>query len=258
MIMKWFSRAFKVLLIVVFFTSCKKENKVAVVINPQLLDTIFSSTYEGIIPCPDCPGVETSIRFYNDSTISRTIYYQDKNELPQTKVGTWKLKDSVFIAAFDREKLFYKIKDYNKLLRVGSDFKDVKGEFASDYVLNKKTKFNHKTIEGTYTVGDTLNLYNKLNIKHLKNEKYNLEFTFVNKLDSLTNCVTNLSANLDKGCQLNASLNDTNGNLRIIFTQKEAHVLYENIHKDSVKFNCNDSLRFVPFQASYKKRTSTL
>lgn len=250
--MNWFPRALKVLFIVCFFTACKKDNKVAIVIAQPLLDSIFCNTYEGIIPCPDCPGIETSIRIYKDSTISRTIYYQDRNELPITKVGTWKLNDSIFTATFDREKLFYRIKNYNQLLRVGSDLKEVKGELAEDYILHRKTKFKPENIVGTYTVGDTLNLFNRLKIKHIKNDKYNLEFTFYNKLDSLSNCTTNLNANLDKGNQLNAALNHK-GNLKIIFTKKEAHVLFENISKDSVKFKCNDSLRFVPFQTSYKK-----
>lgn len=255
--MKWVIKALQVLLIVFFFIACKKDKKVVVTIEQPLLDTIFCNTFEGIIPCPDCPGIETSIRIYKDSTISRTIYYQDKNELPATKVGTWKLNDSVFTATFDREKLFYRIKDYKQLLRVGSDLKEVKGEFANDYILRKKSKFKNHTIEGIYTVGDTINLHNKLKIKHLKSEKYNLEFTFYNKLDSLTNCKTTLKASLDKGNQLNAPLNNK-GNLRIIFTKKEAHVLFENIHRDSVKFKCNDSLRYVPFQGSYKKTKSTL
>lgn len=255
--MRWVIKALQVLFIVFFFTACRKDKKAAVVIEQPLLDTIFCNTFEGTIPCPDCPGIETSIRIYKDSTISRTIYYQDKNELPATKVGTWKLKDSIFTATFDREKLFYRIKDYKQLLRVGSDLKEVKGEFANDYILHKKTKFKHQTIEGIYTIGDTINLYNKLKINHLKKDNYNLEFTFYNKLDSLTNCKTNLNASLDKGNQLNAALNNDE-NLRIIFTKKEAHVLYENIHKDSVKFKCNDSLRFIPFQGSYKKTKSTL
>ncbi len=251
--MKRVIKTLQVLSIILLFTACKKADKPDVVIAQPLLDTIFCNTYEGIIPCPDCPGIESSIRIYKDSTISRTIYYEGKNELPLTKVGTWKRKDSVFIATFDREKLFFRIKDYNKILRVGSDLKEVTGEYANDYILHKKEKFNHQIIEGTYTVGDTLNLYNKLAIKHLKKEKYRLEFTFYNKFDSLTNCTTMLNAVLDKGNQLNAPLNN-NGNLKIIFTKKEAHVLYENIHKDSVKFKCNDSLRLVPFQASYKKQ----
>lgn len=245
---------------IVGFIGCSKKDKndAPIVIQQALLDTIYSSTYEGIIPCPDCPGIETSIRIYNDSTISRTIYYQDKNELPVTKIGTWKLKDSVFQATFDREKLFYKIKGTDKILRVGSDLKEVTGELAKDYVLHKSTLFKSKNIECEYVAGDTLNLYNKIKITHSKKDHFNVQFTHYNKLDSLTNCTTKLDAVLDKGHHLNIPLNKEKGNLRIIFTKKEAHVLFENISKDSIKFNCNDSLRFLPLEGSYRKLKSTL
>lgn len=244
---------FVVSLVIAGLTSCSKKEKPPVFIEPALLDTIFSSSYEGIIPCPDCPGVETIIRIYNDSTISRTVYYQEKTELPVTKVGSWKLKDSVFTATFDREKLFYKIKGIDQILRVGSDFKEVTGALAQDYVLHKAIPFKSKQIEGTYVVGDTLNLYNKITISHKKKDHFNIQFVHYNKVDSLNSCKTNLDAILDKGHQLSASVNKENGNLKVIFTKKEAHVFFENIDKDSVQFKCNDSLRSLPLQGSYKK-----
>lgn len=240
-------------------TACSKKDKEAhpVVIQPALLDTIYSSTYEGIIPCPDCPGIETSIRIYNDSTISRTIYYQERKELPVTKVGTWKLKDSIFEATFDREKLFYKIKGVDKILRVGSDLKEITGDMAAHYVLHKASPFKFKNIIGNYYAGDTLNLYNKVTISHTKKDHFNVQFIHYNKLDSLNNCKTKLDAVLDKGHQLNIALNENKGNLKIIFTKKEAHVLFENISKDSAFFKCKDSLRPLPIQGSYKKTKST-
>lgn len=245
-----------IIIAIIFFTSCKKDDKAVVFIEQSLLDTIFCNTYEGVIPCPDCPGIETSLRIYKDSTISRTIYYQERNELPETRIGTWKRKDSVFIATFDREKLFYKIKNQNIILRVGSDLKEVKGTFAPDYILRKKSSFKPETIENVYLSGDTINLYNKLVVKYDKKDTYNLQLTHFNKMDSLTNCTVNLKATLDKRFQLNAALNKTEGNLRVIFTQKEAHVLFEKIAKDSVRFKCNDSLKFAPFNGSYKKQTA--
>lgn len=255
--MQWIKNIIAVAVITTAFTACNKKDKVEIpiFIQPTLLDTIYSSTYEGTIPCPDCPGIETSIRIYNDSTISRTIYYQERNELPITKVGTWKLKDSIFEATFDREKLFYKIKGINKILRVGSDLKEVTGEMASHYVLNKAIPFKFKNIEGVYVVGDTLNLYNKINIKHTKKDHFEVAFTYFNKLDSLANCKTKLDALLDKGHQLNITMNKDAGNLKIIFTKKEAHIMFEHIAKDSAFFKCKDSLRNLPIEGSYKKIT---
>lgn len=243
---------------VLLIVSCRDNKKNTIFLEQALLDTIFCNTFEGIIPCPDCPGIETAIRIYKDSTISRTVYYQDKNSLPETKVGTWKLKDSIFEATFDREKLFYRIKNHEKILRVGSDLKEVKGEFAGDYILYKRKPFNHSNIEGWYSVGDTLNLYNKLRIKHVKKEHYQLTFKHFNTFDSLHNCVAKLDATLDKSYQLSAALNDKKANLRVLFTKKEAHVFFENIPNDSVQFKCADSLKHIPFNGSYLKQKSTL
>lgn len=253
--MHWFKNIIAVTVVISSITACSKKEKTApvVFIQPALLDTIFTSTYEGTIPCPDCPGIETNIRIYNDSTISRTIYYQDRNELPITKIGTWKLKDSIFEATFDREKLFYKIKGVNKILRVGSDLKEVTGDLAPHYVLHKALAFKKNNIEAEYISGDTLNLYNKIAIKHTKKDHFEVKFTHFNKMDSLTNCTTKLDALLDKGHQLNIAMNDDKGILKIIFTKKEAHVLFENIVKDSAFFKCNDSLRMLPIEGSYKK-----
>ena len=242
-------------LIVATITACskKEQEKKPVYIQPALLDTIFNNTFEGVIPCPDCPGIETSIRIYNDSTISRTIYYQDKNELPITKIGTWKLKDSIFQATFDREKPFYKIKSPNQILRVGSDLKEVEGDLAIQYVLTKAKPLNLDKINGKYIVGDTLNLFNELRIKHQKKDLYTLEIKHFNKLDSVNNCLLNLKASLGKDHQLSVPMNDKNGRLKVIFTKKEAHLLYEDISKDSAFFKCNDSLRLLPIEGSYKK-----
>jgi len=237
-------------------TSCGKEKNTQVVIEQSLLDTIFCSTFEGIIPCPDCPGIETAIRIYRDSTISRTVYYQGKNALPETKVGTWKLRDSVFAASFDREKLFYRLKNYDRILRVGSDLKEVTGPFANDYILHKRKVFKPADIEGLYSAGDTLNLYNNLVINHLKKDKYLLRFQHINVLDSLQNCITKFDATLDKSKQLNADLSDNQGKIRILFTQKEAHVLLEKTTTDSVYLLCADSLRFIPLKGSYLKQQS--
>lgn len=114
--MCWFKNIILFFVLVYSLTACSKKEKTFVLIEPSLLDTIFNSTYKGIIPCLNCPGIETTIQIYNDSTISKTIYYQESNRPLETKIGTWKLNDSIFIATFDREKLFYKIKNSELIL----------------------------------------------------------------------------------------------------------------------------------------------
>lgn len=240
-------------------SSCNKKDKEIppVFIQPQLLDTIFSNSYEGIIPCPDCPGIETKIRIFNDSTISRTIYYQGKNELPQTKMGTWKLKDSIFEASFDREKLFYKIKSGNIILRVGSDLKEVEGKLANDYVLRKENAFDIQKYLGEYVLGDFAAQHNKLNLSIDKKKNIEIALASILENDSIAKCNIHLKGKLNKENIIEVNLGNEKDSvkrlMKILFTVKEAHVYFENISKDSIALKCNDSLK-TNYQGTYNKR----
>ncbi len=250
--MDWVKRISLFLIVVGGLISCSKKEKDPVFIQPELLDTIFSSAYEGMIPCPNCPGIETTIRIYNDSTISRTIYNQESKRPVETKMGTWKLNDSVFVATFDRDKLFYRIKNGQLILRVGSDLKEVKGAFSQDYELRRALPFKPEQIEGTYVLGDSL-LHHKMIVKHLKKDSYNTTFTYHNALDSLVSCEVKTKALLDKEYRLNIALKEEKENIKISFTKKEAHVVYENVLIDSVLFKCNDTLQMPSVQGIYQK-----
>ncbi len=249
--MYWLKKVSLFFIVICSFASCSEKKKAPVFIEPSLLDTIFNSAYEGVIPCPNCPGIETTIRIYNDSTVSRTVYFQESNRPLETKIGTWKLKDSVFITRFDREKLFYKIKNSDLILRVGSDLKEVKGALSKDYELRKALPFRPEQIEGDYVSGDSL-IYHKITIGHIQNEKFDTGFFYVNALDSL-NCEVKRKALLDKDHQLTVPLDKEKGILKITFTKKEAHVSFKNISVDSVDFQCKDTLKMPSVEGIYKK-----
>jgi len=242
-----------------FLSSCnfKSKDKAPVYIQPQLLDTIFSSSFEGVIPCPDCPGIETTIKIFNDSTISRTVYYQGKNELPQTKVGTWVLKDSIFEAKFDRDKLFYKIKSGNVILRVGSDFKEVQGQLADDYVLRRAKPFDLNFFMGDYYSGVRTDDHKKLVLNQLKKNLISVELTTYFKNDSIAKCKFHLEAKLNKENMIEVPIGNKKDSvqplMKILFTIKEAHVFYEYVPKDSIPLKCKDSLH-INYQGTYLKR----
>lgn len=238
-------------------TSCslKEKQKAPVVIQTDLLDTIYNNAYEGIIPCPDCPGIETVIRIFKDSTISRTIYYQGRNALPETRIGTWKLKDSIFEASFDREKLFYKIKNQSTILRVGSDLKEIEGKLAKDYVLSKAQPFVVSSILGDYIIGDTLTDFQKLSISNPKKGSFVLHYTQKSVNDSLP-CTVKLQATLSKEHLLESSLKAFNdslkGTIKVTFTKHEAHLFYKDMAQDSLPKLCKDQP--VDMQGSYIKK----
>ncbi|GEM_PF-992050 len=241
----------------IILTSCslKSKDKTPVFIQPALLDTIFNNAYEGTIPCPDCPGIETIVHIYRDSTISRTAYYQGREQLPETKIGTWKLKDSIFETTFDREKLFYKIKSGNVILRVGSDFKEVEGKLAKDYILTKAHPFDVKNIIGTYIIGDTLGEYKKLVINNIAKQQFNISFEHKIKQDSLLNCSYEFKAKLNKENNLETDLQTLNdslkGQIKILFTKHAAHLYYKDISASHPFILCKEHPQ-ESMQGSYK------
>lgn len=228
----------------ILFTSCffNSKEKPPVVINPSLLDTIFSNTYQGVIPCPDCQGIETNIQIFNDSTITRTVYYNGKNEFPQSKLGTWKLIDSVFEATFDREKLFYKIKDFQTILRVGSDLREIKGKIASNYTFNKVSKFSSKAILGTYQMGDSVKGFKKLTISNLPKSNYQLTFEKKSISDTLQNCTFDLKASFNNLHHLQSDLKNLKdsleGTLQVVFTNSGAHLFVKDFKADNDTLFC--------------------
>jgi len=239
--------------------SCKFKDKDTppVVIEPALLDSIFSNSFEAIIPCPDCAGIETTIRIFKDSTISRTIYYQGRNELPETKMGIWKLKDSIFEAKFDREKLFYKIKSGSSILRVGSDLKEVKGDLAKNYSFKRSNPFDLEQHLGSYFMGNQSENYNKLDIIHNKKNQVLIELSSYITNDSLSKCFLKLNGKLNKENIIEVQINDKNDSIqqlmKILFTVREAHLFFENVSKDSIPLKCKDSLN-INYQGTYLKR----
>lgn len=235
----------------------KDKDKPPVVIQPELLDSIFSNSFEAIIPCPDCAGIETTIRIFKDSTISRTIYYQGRNELPQTKMGTWKLKDSIFEAKFDREKLFYKIKSGNSILRVGSDLKEVEGVLAKNYSFKRSNPFDLEQHLGSYFMGNQSENYNKLELLSNKKNQVSIELSSYLTNDSIAKCKLKFNGKLNKENIIEVQLNEKKDSIqklmRILFTVREAHVYFENVPKDSIPIKCSDSLN-INYQGTYLKR----
>lgn len=240
------------------FTSCfnKDKEEKPVIIQKEVLDSIFNGRFEALIPCPDCPGIETILRIKNDSTIVRTTYYEDKNQLPETKIGTWKRVDSIFIATFEKDKLFYKIKSGSKLLRVGSDYREVEGELAKSYVFNRINNFDKDSTLGKYIVGDTLSDFKEIQIFKSSKDVFDINFIGAIKSDSISYCQYQLKGKFNNFDELIVDLNKVSdtlkGELRLMFTKNEVHALYDKISRDSLPNFCKKQV-FIPIEGSYKK-----
>ncbi len=244
-------------LILATLSSCKEKEVVApVVIQTEVLDSLFSQKYYGLLPCGDCPGIETTLGLNADSTLTKTVFYRSKGEDLEQYIGTWKLKDSVFEVKFDGNKEFYKIKSGSTLARVGADQTEVKGKLANDYLLTLKQSLILEDILGMYIQGDTLNEhYKTLNIKEIKKNDYQLTYAAISPTDTCSFKVRGVVdlKNQELSFPIKTAKKEVNGDLIVMFSDEFAHLKTKDLeNKDDLLQLC-DSIP-VQLNGKYKKR----
>ena len=76
------------LLLVIFFTACGTKDQTSTATNTPLNNQVFA-TWEGEIPCADCPGISYTLDLKNDSTFSEKMVYEGKSVDPFINNGIW-------------------------------------------------------------------------------------------------------------------------------------------------------------------------
>ncbi|ARS35914.1 copper resistance protein NlpE [Pontibacter actiniarum] len=51
-------------------------------------------TWQGSIPCADCPGITYTLQLFPDHTYQETMVYQEREVEPVEQAGTWKVDAS--------------------------------------------------------------------------------------------------------------------------------------------------------------------
>ncbi len=72
----------------------------------------FSGTFEGKLPCADCPGLQTLINLKTDGTFHMEETYLERSESPIISEGTWVL---------DKDLITFTTGDYSFIYKVISD-----------------------------------------------------------------------------------------------------------------------------------------
>ena len=55
---------------------------------PQRRNSLdWAGTYEGVLPCADCPGIKTRLVLHNDGRFDLSTQYLDRQVAPQTASG---------------------------------------------------------------------------------------------------------------------------------------------------------------------------
>lgn len=239
------------------FTACKNKNddKVPVIIQDEVLHTIFTNKYQGILPCGDCPGIETTLALAPDSTVSKMIFYQDKSKQPALLLGSWKRKDSVFEINLDGSKEFYKINTDSLMARVGSDLREVKGKLAQEYLLHLKQPTDWSQAEGKYLLGDSLSVqYKQFNLEKIKENDYKLTHTTISPLDTCTFIARGLISRTTNELifPMKTINKELNGDLKIYFTEQFAHFQIDDAIETSEQAFCDNQT--VNLNGNYKKQ----
>lgn len=94
-------------------------------------------TYEGLLPCADCEGIQTTYHINNDGTfVSNEVYKGTKDQFKTT--GTWEYKNGVLLlkSASDPTQFLLRA-EKNQIRLLDGDGNAVTGELADKYILKK-------------------------------------------------------------------------------------------------------------------------
>ncbi len=110
--------------------SSANETKVSGATPANMNDLLeyYTGTFEGIIPCADCEGIDVKLTLNKDYTYSQTMEYKGKNNIFET-IGKWKINESLNIIAigFDDPNVvtLYKIVNVNTLQMLDKEGKEI-------------------------------------------------------------------------------------------------------------------------------------
>ncbi|PAU92653.1 hypothetical protein CK503_15580 [Aliifodinibius salipaludis] len=119
--------------------SLKEQSKVTSEQRAQSERSI-TGVYSGTLPCADCPGIETSLKFKPQNKVEKTTLYLDSNDTEKTMKGSYKINTDdglIVVTLSDNKKEFYRMKSDSAIVMLNSDKKEVTGPIADAYVLTK-------------------------------------------------------------------------------------------------------------------------
>ncbi|WP_167014508.1 copper resistance protein NlpE N-terminal domain-containing protein [Chitinophaga sp. Cy-1792] len=98
--------------------------------------THLTGTYQGTLPCADCPGMDYQISLYDDHTYSELKSYQGRGlNVAYVETGTWKaVNDSVAMLEQKMDSTSF-LASEGKLVLLDKAGKRVEGVLASNYEL---------------------------------------------------------------------------------------------------------------------------
>lgn len=103
----------------------------------------WAGTYEGVLPCADCEGVETVLVIESDGSYELTSNYltqkSDETEFKDRGMIKWDESGSnvTLISTLDTERRQFKVGE-NQLFYLDEEGNVIEGELAENYILRKQ------------------------------------------------------------------------------------------------------------------------
>jgi len=143
-----------VILLTLGMNACKsnktvKDSSIVVqTVHNSKISLDWEGTYSGVIPCADCPGIETQISLFYNNTFRMTRKYIDRNDTGSDYTGEiqWdKNGGSITLKGLDEKEFAtrYKVAE-NALIQLDLEGNVITGDLASKYIL---TKVNMNVVE---------------------------------------------------------------------------------------------------------------
>lgn len=98
----------------------------------------WAGTYEGLLPCADCPGIKTTLELKDDHTFILKETYEDRDSRFEDK-GRFTWDDTGMRITLQRKggPQYYKVRE-GSMLRLDEKGNEISGNLAKNYVLQKK------------------------------------------------------------------------------------------------------------------------
>lgn len=96
----------------------------------------ITGTYQGTLPCADCPGMDYQVSLFDDHTFSELVAYQGRGaEIATVETGSWKETSDSTVVLHKKLDSSSFLASEGKLLLLDTKGKRIEGVLASNYIL---------------------------------------------------------------------------------------------------------------------------
>ncbi|WP_438958047.1 copper resistance protein NlpE N-terminal domain-containing protein [Porticoccus sp.] len=100
----------------------------------------WEGSYSGVLPCADCPGIDTNLVLHRDNTFSLTTRYLGEDDKLFESSGTFRWNEAgtgIRLQGLPDNSIHYQIGE-NQLIQLDKQGQRITGDLADQYVLKKK------------------------------------------------------------------------------------------------------------------------